>query len=209
MENCLANARVLSRSLEATGWYVCVSDIHRPIPKGNSPGATQVASDAAEKVKDAVTSAVGSQEKPRAETSADFVAGLPVVSFRFTDEFKREFPHIQQETVSLLLRARQWIIPNYALPPKENATEILRVVIRENMSFDLLDRLVTDIVQVTETLIDHGETDLSLLQKHVHKSHRHPAQKGHHKNKHGGVKKTEEVGRDVKRMAEGIHRSVC
>jgi glutamate decarboxylase len=87
----------------------------------------------------------------------------------------------------------------------------LRVVIRENMSFDLLDRLVADIVQVTETLIDHDGTDWSLLQKHVHKSHRHPVQKGHHKkDKHGGMKKAEEeVGRDVKRMAEGIHRSVC
>lgn len=27
MENCLANARILSKSLEATGWYTCVSDI--------------------------------------------------------------------------------------------------------------------------------------------------------------------------------------
>lgn len=201
--------------MEATGWYTCVSDIHRPVPKENNPGAAQVASEAADKVKDAVTSAVGSQEKPRTETSADFVAGLPVVSFRFTDEFKREFPHIQQETVSLLLRARQWIIPNYALPPKEDGTEILRVVIRENMSFDLLDRLVTDIVQVTETLIDHDGGDLSILQKHVHHSHRRPEQKGHHGHhayhkKHGGVKKAEEeVGGGVKRMAEGIHKSVC
>ena len=212
VENCLANARLLSRSLEATGWYTCVSDIHRPLPKDN-PGAAQIASDTADKVKDAVAGAVGSHEpeKPRTETSADFVAGLPVVSFRFTDEFKREFPHIQQETVSLLLRARQWIIPNYALPPNEDKTEILRVVIRENMSFDLLDRLVIDIVQVTETLIEHDETDLSLLQKHVHKSHRHPVQKGQHKkDKAGLAKKTEaEVGKDVKRMGEGIHRSVC
>jgi glutamate decarboxylase len=29
MENCLTNARLLSKSLEATGWYTCVSDIHR------------------------------------------------------------------------------------------------------------------------------------------------------------------------------------
>lgn len=31
MENCLSNARLLSKSLEATGWYTCVSDIHRKI----------------------------------------------------------------------------------------------------------------------------------------------------------------------------------
>lgn len=84
----------------------------------------------------------------------------------------------------------------------------MRVVVRENMSFDLLDRLVTDIVQVTETLIDHDGADLSILQKHVHHSHRRPG--NHRKDKHGGVKKTEEeVGGGVKRMAEGIHKSVC
>lgn len=29
MENALSNARLLSRALEATGWFRCVSDIHR------------------------------------------------------------------------------------------------------------------------------------------------------------------------------------
>lgn len=37
MENCLRNARLLSKSLEATGWYTCVSDIHRrPPPRASS-----------------------------------------------------------------------------------------------------------------------------------------------------------------------------
>ena len=46
------------------------------------------------------------------ETSADYNAGLPVVAFRFSDEFKREFPHIKQENISNLLRAKQYIIPS-------------------------------------------------------------------------------------------------
>lgn len=169
MENCLANARILSLSLEATGWYTCVSEIHRPTPPNPShpPSASHPPS-------------------PAHETSASYAAGLPVVAFRLTAQFRREYPHIKQETISLLLRARQWIIPNYALPPGEDATEILRVVVRVNMSFDLLDRLVTDVVQVTERLMERDEVDLGVL--------------------HGG-----RAGLGVRRegKGEGIHRSVC
>ena len=86
MENCLSNARLLSKSLEATGWYTCVSDIHR-------------------KIKDA------SDEDD--ETSADYVAGLPVVAFHFSDAFRKDYSHVKQETVSTLLRVKQYIIPNY------------------------------------------------------------------------------------------------
>jgi len=94
MENCMANARLLSKSLEATGWYTCVSDIHRKegvhsLEKGEV--------------------SVGGED---GETSADYNAGLPVVAFRFSDEFKREFPHIKQENISNLLRAKQYIIPS-------------------------------------------------------------------------------------------------
>lgn len=198
MENCLANARILSKSLEATGWYTCVSDIHRPEPNRNKTA------DVKGKAKETLASAVGNGEGQvggGGETSADYIAGLPVVSFRMTDEFRREFPHVKQETVSLLLRARQWIIPNYALPPNEDSIEILRVVIRESMSLDLLDRLVTDIVQVTETLMQNDEIDLSVLSKQK----RGPSKKGDKDKQEKGPK----IGDQVKRMADGIHRSVC
>lgn len=195
MENCLANARILSQSLEATGWYTCLSEIHRPATNAAPPDIHGTI----------------------AETSASYVAGLPVVSFRLTDEFRREYPHVRQETVSLLLRARQWIVPNYALPPKEDDTEILRVVIRVSMSFDLLDRLVTDIVQVTESLMDPAEAvGLSVLHTKRKGPSRHQPQvkKGEEiekdeseKSKKGEQKEVE--GEAKKRMANGIHRSVC
>jgi glutamate decarboxylase len=135
MENCLSNARLLSKSLEATGWYTCVSDIHRK--KGTYTFAGTAAA------------VFGAED----ETSADYNAGLPVVAFRFSDEFKKEFPHLKQDTISNLLRAKQYIIPNYPLPPNEENIEILRVVVRESMSFDLLDRLITDICQTTQDLM--------------------------------------------------------
>jgi glutamate decarboxylase len=186
MENCMANARLLSKSLEATGWYTCVSDIHRKKGEHKFGG-----------VKDVV---FGKSD----ETSADYNAGLPVVAFRFSDEFKKEFPHLKQETISNLLRAKQYIIPNYPLPPNEEKIEILRVVVRESMSFDLLDRLITDICQTTQNLIESDAQDLGILQMHkdttVEKVH---SSKGVHADKSGQGK----IGKSP--MTQGVHRTVC
>ncbi|KAM7209619.1 pyridoxal phosphate-dependent transferase [Naviculisporaceae sp. PSN 640] len=178
MENCLANARLLSNSLEATGWYTCVSGIHKPADGTKPPSDSQ------------------------SVTSKNFQPGLPVVAFRLSDNFQKKYPHIKQDTISLLMRARQWIIPNYALPPQEDKTEILRVVVRNSMSFDLLDKLVTDLVQVTEQLMDHDALDnMEIVFKNQHKR-RAP--------KLSGKDKEEEVEKFMGKRMEGVgHRSVC
>ncbi|KAM0282256.1 hypothetical protein ACHAQH_003120 [Verticillium albo-atrum] len=193
MENCLTNARLLANSLEATGWYTVVSDIHRRVDGGTGSAA-----------KSATTGAKDSEQEAPRETSADYVAGLPVVSFRLNDEFKKQYSHIKQETVSLFLRAKGWIIPNYALPPNEEKTEILRVVVRENMSFDILELLITDIVTVTETLMENDQVDLSSLKRHQIGHGRRPVTKEDHA-KH----KRRLEGHGKKRMQNGIHRTVC
>ncbi|KAM7222584.1 pyridoxal phosphate-dependent transferase [Rhypophila decipiens] len=189
MENCLANARLLSKSLEATGWYTCVSEIHKP---AHSP-----------------SNGNGNGEGEQKITSANYIPGLPVVAFHLSDQFKKQYPHIKQETISVLMRARQWIIPNYALPPNESQTEILRVVVRNSMSFDLLDKLVTDLVQVTEQLMEHDEIDMNTLVRGQYKRTpklRHAAE-GEAKEKEEKV--VEKFMGQGKRMEEGIHRSVC
>lgn len=147
-------------------------------------------------------------------TSAGYVASLPVVVFRLSDDFQKEFPHIQQKTLSLLLRSRQWIVPNYSLPPGEDDIEIMRIVIRESMSFDLLNRLINDICQVTQSLIESDEVDLSILQKQKHGVELKSGKQGDEtKPEHGGDggprSKREKVAEEVKAMSEGIHRSVC
>jgi glutamate decarboxylase len=63
-----------------------------------------------------------------------YVPGLPVVSFRLSDEYQKEYPHVKQASVSTLLRVKGWILPNYPLPPDEEKIEILRAVIRESFS---------------------------------------------------------------------------
>lgn len=101
MENCLANARLLSKALERTGWFTCVSGIHR---KTAFRGVTEAVL------------------PTHAESSADYKPGLPVVSFRLSDDFQKEYPHVKQESISLLLRVKQYIIPSmwkvHLLSPK-------------------------------------------------------------------------------------------
>ncbi|TLS21980.1 uncharacterized protein PpBr36_09218 [Pyricularia pennisetigena] len=248
MENCLANARLLSKSLEATGWYTCVSEIHRPAERTGSdekdiqPLARRQSSmkeDAAPEegkatldsiahsVKSAAKSVTegrhgsGANGKQAAvtpgrsqDTSADYVAGLPVVAFRFSDEFQREYPHVKQETVSVLLRARQWIIPNYALPPNEEKREILRVVVRESMSLDLIDRLLSDICEVTQKLMDDDEIDIGVLQGNRHKGPWTKADvskdgRDQAKKERQDRKKHHQATGRTGRMETGIHRSTC
>ena len=89
--------------------YHCVSSIHHPL---TTPHALSLSKDDPE----------------------HYVAGLPVVSFHLTDEFRKEFPHVKQVAVSTMLRIKGWILPNYPLPPNEEKQDILRVVIRESFS---------------------------------------------------------------------------
>lgn len=110
----------------------------------------------------------------------------------------------QLGTISKLLRTKQYIIPNYPLPPNEDSTEILRVVVRESMSFDLLDRLITDICATTQDLIDNDKADLAILSKSRDTS----AEKQHSSSgSHADGGAQGRAGRQP--MSEGVHRTVC
>lgn len=82
---------------------------------------------------------------------------LPVVAFKFTEKFQKDYPLIPQELISAMLRNKGYIIPNYPLPPNEEATQILRVVVRYNLSHKLLDKLMSDLVDCTETLMQAAD----------------------------------------------------
>ncbi|KAI0372007.1 glutamate decarboxylase [Pilatotrama ljubarskyi] len=151
----LKNARLLSRALEKTGLFTVLSDIHRP----------------ADKVATALKSTVGFDE----ENVENYVPGLPVVSFRFSDEFRQKYPDVQQKWVQVLLRAKGWIVPNYELAPNLQNIEILRVVIRENMTAVMVDRLVADLLEVVEGLAkeDTPMHALTALQSRKTVEHHH------------------------------------
>lgn len=153
----MANARLLSVFLEATGHYTCVSEIHLPAD-GSKPKS-------------------GDVKHVATADPLSYMAGLPVVAFRFSDSFRETHPEVPQAAVSTLLRVKGYIIPNYELPPSEQKTEILRVVVRQSMSIDLLDRLMEDISAITNVLLEavedvkklraEGDHDPQLIHKYV------------------------------------------
>lgn len=91
---------------------------------------------------------------------------------------------------------------DYPLPPNEEKTEIMRVVVRESMSMDLLDRLVSDILAVTESMTTIDSVDLATWQPF------HPSVEKKHASAGIGAKE-KEAGESERPMEEGVHRSVC
>lgn len=91
MESDLKNARLLSRALELSGKYQVLSDIHRPAG-----------------VKGVVGQALESVANIDQEAEA-YEAGLPVVAFKWTDDFQKKHPHLQQSWIQTLLRVRGWV----------------------------------------------------------------------------------------------------
>jgi hypothetical protein len=79
----------------------------------------------------------------------NYLPGLPVVSFRFSEAYRTKYPEVKQKWIQTLLRAKGWIVPNYELAPDLSEIEILRVVIRETVSEVLIERLVADIVSLS------------------------------------------------------------
>ncbi|KAH7915995.1 pyridoxal phosphate-dependent transferase [Hygrophoropsis aurantiaca] len=150
----LKNARLLSRALENTGWYSVLSDVHRPKTGGN------------------ILHGARALTGPDEESAEYYEDALPVVAFRFSDQFQKDYPDIQQKWIQTLLRSKGWIVPNYELAPDLENVQILRVVVRENMSEELVDRLVNDIVEVTHDLMNRESSThaLDMLGKHTHKN---------------------------------------
>lgn len=73
--------------------------------------------------------------------------GVPLVAFSLKDNScHNEFE------VSDLLRRYGWIVPAYTMPPDAQHVTVLRVVIREDFSRTLAERLVADIQKVLHEL---------------------------------------------------------
>ncbi|KAM0786905.1 hypothetical protein ACM66B_002329 [Microbotryomycetes sp. NB124-2] len=138
-----SNARLLARALENTKYYDVVSDLHRPL----------------------------SGKSNTSDNIEDYPPSLPVVAFKFSDEFKQEYPDIKQKSIQTLLRSRQWITPNYELPPELETVEILRVVVRESMSEEMVERLVTDILEITEDLMQESKDSSSSAATRPERAH--------------------------------------
>ncbi|KAI3518116.1 hypothetical protein L1887_06512 [Cichorium endivia] len=73
--------------------------------------------------------------------------GVPLLAFSLKDSSKYTVFNISES-----LRRFGWIVPAYTMPPDAEHVSVLRVVIREDFSHSLADRLIADIVKVVHEL---------------------------------------------------------
>jgi len=73
--------------------------------------------------------------------------GVPLVAFTLKDH--SQFNEFQ---ISDLLRRYGWIVPAYTMPPDAEHVTVLRVVVREDFSRTLAERLVIDVTKVVREL---------------------------------------------------------
>ncbi len=83
----------------------------------------------------------------------------PIVIVRATDPEKLDLTLLTQ-----LLRVRGWIVPAYTLPPNAEHITVMRMVIKENFSRDMVDILAHDVKTAIHTL-EHGPAPRSEREK--------------------------------------------
>lgn len=129
LQNDFSNARILARALEASGYFEVLSDNHRLAP--NSSVSDNTLAEA-------------------------YTPSLPVVAFKWTDKFKADHPYLEQKWIQILMKTKGWILPNYPMSWSKDLeeVEIIRAVIREELSEDMLDILVKDLIEIQEMLTD-------------------------------------------------------
>ncbi|KVI07845.1 Glutamate decarboxylase [Cynara cardunculus var. scolymus] len=75
--------------------------------------------------------------------------GIPLLAFSLKDSSRYTVFDISES-----LRRFGWIVPAYTMPPDAQHILVLRVVIREDFSHSLADRLIADIVKVVNEMED-------------------------------------------------------
>jgi glutamate decarboxylase len=74
-------------------------------------------------------------------------SAFPIVAVRASDPKRTDLA-----AVSHLLRERGWIVPAYTLPPDAEHITVLRMVVKENFSRDMVDMLAHDLGAALRTL---------------------------------------------------------
>ncbi|KAJ5409716.1 uncharacterized protein N7487_004075 [Penicillium crustosum] len=124
----------LSVRLERTGYFSCLSDAHRR----QIPGICR------------------DHCREGGQTTAPV---LPVVVFRLTDHVQRLYPKVQLSDVSDAMHNFRFSIPNYTLRGwgyHGEDIEVMRLVLRDEMTMEMMEEVVTGITQAFEKLLDQA-----------------------------------------------------
>lgn len=87
--------------------------------------------------------------------------GVPLVAFSLKDSSRYSVFQISES-----LRRFGWIVPAYTMPPNAEHIAVLRVVIREDFSHGLAERLIVDATKVVKEM-DELPARVSVKEAHV------------------------------------------
>ncbi|RKF65536.1 Glutamate decarboxylase [Golovinomyces cichoracearum] len=92
--------------------------------------------------------------------------GLPLVAFRLDPALGRQYDEF---AIAHQLRSRGWILPAYTMAPKTTEFKMLRIVVREDFSLSLGEKLIEDIVFCLENLDSMSQEERKKCQEQIHK----------------------------------------
>ncbi|KAJ0049630.1 hypothetical protein Pint_16790 [Pistacia integerrima] len=127
--------------------------------------------------------------------------GVPLVAFSLKDSSKHTVFEVSEN-----LRRFGWIIPAYTMPPNAEKIAVLRVVVREDFSRNLAERLLSNIEQVLkeiDTLPSRSSTKAAHVTATINET-----QDGKPPKK-TETQTLEEVTRHWKRFADGRRAGAC
>ncbi|XP_031263922.1 glutamate decarboxylase-like [Pistacia vera] len=127
--------------------------------------------------------------------------GVPLVAFSLKDSSKHTVFELSEN-----LRRFGWIIPAYTMPPNAEKIAVLRVVVREDFSRNLAERLLSNIEEVLKE-IDTLPSRLSTKAAHVTATI-NETQDGKLPKK-SETETLEEVTRQWKRFVDGRRAGAC
>lgn len=127
--------------------------------------------------------------------------GVPLVAISLKDSSQHTVFEISDH-----LRRFGWIVPAYSMPADVQHVAVLRVVVREDFSRSLAERLVSDIEKVV-SLLDTLPSPLSLKAAHV--STIANESDHHHKVKKSEMEIQAQVVEFWKRLVEGRKTGAC
>jgi len=92
--------------------------------------------------------------------------GVPLVAFRLKDNHK-----FDEYQIADGLRRFGWTVPAYTMAPDAEKISLLRVVVREDFSRSLNDRLVTDLKRTLATLDSQPPKLVQAVAESIHEQH--------------------------------------
>lgn len=106
----LTVARLISRALEHSGYFTCLSQIHHPNKALSETTSSAEHSNIVPAIANAASTVLHGK-MPTVDDAEYYCEGLPVVSFMFTDEIKKKYPNVKQAWIQMQLRSIGWIVP--------------------------------------------------------------------------------------------------